>query len=142
MISCSTISNENKDDKSSNDKIDLLKETQQEIIYSEIKGTLNEIPPNGNYLFDVAFSEWNGKSLGEKVTVIIKNGSVKVIYTVGEGNLTAKIGEVLDQGIIFKHKSGVWIIGKDESDKSIEEIGGCTGGPTIIDFKNKKYWMC
>ncbi|ANQ48590.1 hypothetical protein MY04_1213 [Flammeovirga sp. MY04] len=141
MISCSSISNEKQNDNRDNDKTDLLIQTDQKIIYSDIKGTTNELPSDGNYLFDIAFSEWDGQSLGGKVTVSIKNGSAKVIYT-GEGNLTAEIGEVIDQGIIFKHKSGVWIIGNDESDTKLEEIGGCTGGPSIIDFKNKRYWMC
>ncbi|WP_162052713.1 hypothetical protein [Pontibacter pamirensis] len=99
------------------------------------------IPADGEYRFDVAFAEWEGKSMGEKVTVVIQGDSVKVIYA-GDGKLTAKKGEVLDEGIILKHKSGDWIIGRNREDVNLEEIGGCTGGPSMIDFKNKKYWMC
>ena len=111
------------------------------IEYSEIESDSNEIPLNGKFLFDVAFAEWQGKSRGVKVTVIIQGDSAKVIYE-GQGEFTAEIGEVLDQGIIMKHKSGEWIIGSEASDKELDEVGGCTGGPAIIDFKNKKYWMC
>lgn len=99
------------------------------------------IPPDGEYRFDVAFAEWEGKSMGEKVTVVIHGDSVKVIYA-GDGKLTAEKGEVLEEGIILKHKSGDWIIARDREDVNLEEIGGCTGGPSIIDFKNKKFWMC
>lgn len=100
-----------------------------------------DIPADGVYEFDVAFAEWEGKSMGVKVTVEISGDSIKVIYN-GHGDLTANIGDILDQGIIMKHKSGKWIIGQKQTDVEIEEIGGCTGGPSIIDFKNKKFWMC
>lgn len=102
----------------------------------------NEIPPNGKYRFDIAFAEWQGKSMGEKVTVVINDGSIKVIYE-GDGKLTQiKKGDIIDEGKIMKHKTGVWIIGKNPSDAQLDEISGCTGGPAIIDFKEKKYWFC
>ena len=115
--------------------------TEQTLESSEIENDSNETLPNGKYLFDVAFAEFQGKSMGVKVSVIVKDDSVKVIYE-GQGELTAEIGEVLDQGMIIKHKSGQWIIGTKESDKTLDEVGGCSGGPAIIDFMNKKYWMC
>ncbi|MFA7379966.1 MAG: hypothetical protein WC150_05855 [Bacteroidia bacterium] len=116
--------------------VDSLKKESSEYILS------NEVLQNGKYRFDIAFAEWDGKSMCEKVTVLINGSSIQVIYE-GDGKLSqTKKGEVLDQGKIMKHKSGVWIIGNSLSDTQLDEIGGCTGGPTIIDFKNKKYWMC
>ncbi|HNP69197.1 MAG TPA: hypothetical protein PKH16_14915 [Aequorivita sp.] len=109
--------------------------------FSHLNSDKNEIPPNGTYQFDVAFAEWQGKSMGVKLTIIIKGDSAKVVYE-GHGALTAEIGEVIDEGIIMKHKSGQWIIGTEPKDKELEEVGGCTGGPAIIDFKEEKYWMC
>lgn len=133
--------------KGSLNKIDSIKKNIEDQLKKALS-TLNEndssnfILSNGTYRFDLAFAEWQGKSMGEKVTVIINRDSIKVIYE-GDGNLTlAKKGEIMDEGIIMKHKSGEWIIGKDDSDKNIDEIGGCTGGPAIIDFRNKKYWIC
>ncbi len=97
---------------------------------------------SGTYVFDIAFAEWQGASMGEKVTVKIYGDSVKVIYE-GEGNLTNTYkGKVIDKGKIRKHKSGVWIISKKESDKDLFEVGGCTGGPSVIEFKAKKFWLC
>ncbi|MDX2248964.1 MAG: hypothetical protein SF052_19405 [Bacteroidia bacterium] len=102
----------------------------------------SEIPPDGKYRYDIAFAEWNGKSMGEKVTVMIKGDSIKVIYE-GDGQLTlAEPREILDEGILRKHKSGQWIITKSKNDTEIDEIGGCTSGPSIIDFENKKFWIC
>lgn len=101
----------------------------------------NAILPDGKYRFDIAFAEWEGRSIGEMVTVIIQGDSIQVIYE-GDGSLTAEKGEVLDEGIIMKHKSGSWIIGMDPGDPDLDEVGGCSGGPAIIDFRNMKYWMC
>lgn len=97
--------------------------------------------PNGDYRFDIAFAEWEGKSMGEKVTVRIKNDSISVIYE-GDGQLNIDKNSLLDKGIILKHKSGEWIIGNNQKDINALDIGGCSDGPSIIDFKNKKFWMC
>ncbi len=100
------------------------------------------IIPNGKYRFDIAFAEWGGKSMGEKVTVMVSGSTIKIIYE-GDGKLTSmKKGDIIDQGRLMKHKTGVWIIGKAASDAQLDEIGGCTGGPAIIDLRKKKYWMC
>jgi len=101
-----------------------------------------EIPPDGSYVFDIAFAEWDGKSMGEKVTIVIEGNYIQVIYE-GNGNLTlTKAGEIIDEGQILKHTSGAWIITSNNTDIHLEEVGGCTDGPRIIDFKNKKFWMC
>ena len=101
-----------------------------------------EIPASGTYRYDIAFAEWDGKSMGEKVTVIIKGDSVKVVYE-GDGDLTlTKAGDVIAQGVLRKHQSGQWLISNSEADTSLPEVGGCIGGPFVIDFKNKKFWLC
>ncbi len=102
----------------------------------------DNIPTDGKYRYDVAFAEWGGKSMGEKVTVIIKEGTIKIIYE-GDGQMILKAkGEIIDEGKILKHKSGVWIIGTDGKDVNTEEVGGCSDGPRIIDFEKMKFWMC
>ncbi|MDR2205633.1 MAG: hypothetical protein LBE36_05705 [Flavobacteriaceae bacterium] len=106
----------------------------KEIIYPEKS---NEIPPDGTYRSDVAFAEWEENSMDEKVTVVINGDFIKIIY---DGEI--KKGEIIDEGKIMKHKTGEWIIAQNSSDTLLDEIGGCTDGPAIIDFKNKKYWMC
>ena len=104
--------------------------------------TLGQKPKNGTYTYSIAFAEWNGKSLGATCRVIIKGDSIKVIHN-GKGNLTGKKGDILDQGIIMKHnKTGKWIIGHSNKDKDAKEIGGCSDGPSVIDFKRKKFWSC
>ncbi len=98
-------------------------------------------PADGKYRYDMAFAEYQGKSMGEKVTVIIKGDSIKIIYE-GDGKLTVAKGAILSEGIIVKHKSGVWIIARNIKDAALDEFGGCSGGPPVIDFTRKKYITC
>ena len=98
--------------------------------------------PDTTYTFQVSFEEWEGQSLGEKVNVEFKAGKVKVSY-LGEGQMRGyKKGDILEEGFILRHKSGVFIISNDEKDRELEEVGGCTGSPTVINLKIKKYFMC
>jgi hypothetical protein len=103
--------------------------------------TTAQKPKDGTYTYSIAFAEWQGKSLGATCTVIIKGDSVKVVHN-GKGNLTGNKGDIIDAGIIMNHKSGKWIIGHNAKDKNATDIGGCSDGPRVIDFKNKKVWSC
>lgn len=112
------------------------------LILCAYTATLAQKPKDGTYTYSIAFGEWNGKSLGATCSVIIKGDSIKVIHN-GKGNLTGKKGDILDRGIIMKHtKTGKWIIGHSNKDRNAKEIGGCTNGPSVIDFKRKKFWSC
>ena len=99
-------------------------------------------PKNGTYKYSIIWEEFGGKSLGATCTVIIKGDAIKVVHD-GNKNLTGNKGDILDEGIIMKHqKTGKWIIGRSQKDKSAKEIGGCGDGPTVIDFKKKTWLGC
>ncbi|MEP6844441.1 MAG: hypothetical protein ABI861_00485 [Panacibacter sp.] len=97
---------------------------------------------DGTYTYAIAFEEWQGKSLGATCAVIIKGDSITVISN-GSGNITGNKGDIMDEGIIMKHnKTSKWIIGHGVKDRDAKDIGGCSDGPSIIDFKKKKYFAC
>jgi hypothetical protein len=99
-------------------------------------------PKSGTYTYTIAFAEWQGKSNGASCTVIIKGDSIKIIHN-GKATLTGKKGEIIESGIIMQHKkTGRWIIGHSVKDKFIKDFGGCTGGPSEINFKKKIFWLC
>jgi hypothetical protein len=103
--------------------------------------TFGQIPKSGTYTYSIAFAEWNGKSNGATCTVVIKGDSIKVFHN-GTGNLTGKKGDILDQGIILKHKkTGKYIIAHNPSDIDSLVANGCEG-PTLIDFVKKLFWTC
>lgn len=104
--------------------------------------TYAQKPKNGIYKYTVAFAEWNGESLGSTCTVIIKGDSIRVIHN-GKGTLSGNKGDIIDQGILVKHtKTGNWIIAHSIEDKDAAEVGGCSEGPSVIDFRRKKFWRC
>ncbi len=96
-------------------------------------------PKGGTYTYRVAFAEWQGRTLGATCTIIIKGDSVTVL---NNGTLSGKKGEVIDKGILIKHRSGKWVIGTKPGDKDAPDINGCGGGPRVIDFKKKIVWTC
>lgn len=100
---------------------------------------LSDTIPQGKMKYELYFSEWNGRMNNLKVDIIIQGNKITVF------NNTEKPlpgGKILVKGILMKHKSGKWIIGKNNNDKNAEEIGGCTNGPIIIDFKTKIIEWC
>jgi len=104
----------------------------------------SEIPKNGTYIYEVAFAEWSGRTMGDEVIVILKDGHI-ILKVSNNSNILwmgAASGDVIAEGTLRKHQSGVWIISNDEKDVSLEEIGGCTGGPIVIDFDKQTIEMC
>jgi hypothetical protein len=104
----------------------------------------SEILPNGTYRFEIAFAEWDGKTMEDEVIVILNDGHITLKISENSNILWmgAKPGDVIEEGTLRKHQSGQWIISNDEKDIYLEEIGGCTGGPTIIHFENQTIEMC
>ena len=50
---------------------------------------------------------------------------------------------VLAEGELMWHAgSKQWIIGSKESDRSLEDVGGCSDGPEVVDLVGKVYWTC
>ena len=96
-----------------------------------------QLPKSGTYIYKFCEDEF-GKCI-QKCKVVIKGKNIAVYALQG---LSVKKGTIIEKGIIMKHKSGVWIIGRKKSDTLIREIGGCSDGPRIINFKKKEYHTC
>jgi len=104
----------------------------------------NEVPENGTYIYEVAFAEWGGKTMGDEIIVVLKDGHITLKVSEKSNSLWigALPGDVIEEGTVRKHQSGQWIISHDEKDVYLDEIGGCTGGPTIISFENQSIELC
>jgi hypothetical protein len=123
-------------------KIQLIKFIILALLICSLSSVCAQKPRSGTYTYKIAWAEWGGKTLGATCTVIIQGDSIKVINN-GRANITGNKGDILDEGIIMKHKkTGKWIIGKDEKDKEAKVIGGCSEGPSEIDFKKQIFWSC
>lgn len=102
----------------------------------------NGIPPDGEYIYQVRFQEWQNAYYGDDVKIVIKGDTIKVYLHSGELSKT-KIGDLIEEGYIRYHqKSGNWIIIKNEEEINAEYVGGCTGGPNVINFDEQYYLLC
>lgn len=92
----------------------------------------------GTYIFNFCDLEYN--SCISTCRIVIKGDSITVYATkkLAQNRTFTKEGDIIDQGIILKHKSGKWIIGKTRKDIDAKQIG--VEGPAILDFKKKQYW--
>ena len=92
----------------------------------------------GSYTFTYCDLEYN-MCIGT-CKIIIKGDSIAVYATkeLSEKLTHVKEGDIIEKGIIVKHKSGKWILGASPKDKNINKIG--IDGPAILDFKKKQYW--
>lgn len=93
----------------------------------------------GTYKYKLISVEYGWKKMADVKVVILKN-TIKVIYY-GKGNLSAKKGEIIFEGLLLKHKSGRWILASKKEDINAKDIGGCTEIP-IINPKFKTIEWC
>jgi len=82
--------------------------------------------------------------MGDEIIVVLKDGHITL--KVSENSNIVWMGldpsDIIEEGTLRKHQSGQWIISNDEKDVYLEEIGGCTGGPTIVNFENQRIELC
>jgi hypothetical protein len=92
----------------------------------------------GTYTFRFCDLEYNS-CVGD-CKVVIRGDSITVYATkkLAATRTFTKEGDVIDRGIIIKHKTGKWIIGKTKKDVNAENLG--VEGPNIIDFTKKQFW--
>lgn len=111
------------------------------LLVSAASAAMGQKPRDGDHLYKVAFAEWGGRSHGAVVMVRIKGDSIKVIQY--DTKLSGNVGDVIDSGIIMRHKkTGQWIIAHNKKDADAPEAGGCSDGPAVIDFQRRIFWLC
>ena len=93
----------------------------------------------GTHAFELYFAEWDGRMPNAPCEVTVAGDKITVKQT-EETNLTG--GDIIAEGTLMKHKTGVWIIGDKPEDAKADEIGGCTGGPIPIDFTTRIIEWC
>lgn len=96
--------------------------------------------PQGKMMYGLYFAEFEGRMENLTVEIVITGNKI-IVYNNEKKPLTGgKI--IIIEGILMKHRSGKWIIGETKTDQNVEEIGGCSGGPTPIDFETKIIEWC
>lgn len=95
--------------------------------------------PSGEYEFAHRFAEQPSVP-SIRLTVRIDGAHVVVVNEKASDPFPAG---VLDEGTLMWHAASArWIIGLDEADRSLRDVGGCSGGPEVIDLQYRIYWTC
>lgn len=99
-----------------------------------------EIPiVDGKYIFNHKYAE-QPDIVSITFEAVIENHSI-VLINKSESEVFPK--GVIEQGKIFWHsQTSQWIIASTKLDETTLEVGGCSGGPSVIDFKQMIYWSC
>lgn len=94
---------------------------------------------DGKYVFSHRFAEHpNMKSI--KLDAVIKDGGIILINNDKADVLP--LGTI-DKGELYWHQeTNQWIIIHSSEDKNATDVGGCSGGPSTLDFIRKTYWTC
>jgi hypothetical protein len=96
--------------------------------------------PDGDYTFTHRFAE---QPAMPSITMHVRIRGRRVIVTNDDGPTDVFAKGVVDEGLLLWHAaSQQWIIGDSEADKDAPEVGGCSGGPEVIDLAKKIYWTC
>ena len=94
---------------------------------------------SGKYMFQHRFAEHPSMS-SIPLNVTIDGSHIVVANPTASDPFPAGI---LAEGELMWHAaSGQWIIGHKESDRSIQDVGGCSDGPEVVDLAAKIYWTC
>lgn len=93
---------------------------------------------DGPYTFAVRFAERLDRT-GGSLYVEVSGKHIKL--TSQPGSSVFPVG-VVEEGELFWHSSGKWIIVKAEADTKATAVGGCSGGPSVVDLKDRVYWTC
>jgi len=94
---------------------------------------------SGDYTFyhrDAEFPDSNGF----QVRVSIRGYHITVVNPKPHGTIPA--GMLYDATLMWHPKSKQWILGYSDVDRDAPEVGGCSDGPEVIDFKTRIIWAC
>ena len=60
-----------------------------------------------------------------------------------EGNTDVYPAGLIVEGTLMWHPSSQqWIIGETDADRHADDVGGCGGGPPVVDLIKLEYWDC
>jgi hypothetical protein len=60
-----------------------------------------------------------------------------------EGRTDVYPAGVIEEGTLMWHApSQQWIIGQTDADRLAKDVGGCSGGPPVVDLVTFEYWDC
>ena len=112
-------------------------------VFGMLAGAVHAAPAlpikSGEYIFQHRDAEFPD-SHGFPVRVVVRGNRITVINPKPYGTIP---GGVIDRATLMWHaKTKQWILGYSDADREAAEVGGCSDGPNVIDFKARIIWTC
>ena len=93
----------------------------------------------GEYTFQHRDAEFPD-SPGFPVKVSIRGRKVTVTNPKPHGPIPSG---VIERATLMWHaKTKQWILGHSDADREASDVGGCSAGPNVVDFKTRMIWTC
>jgi hypothetical protein len=94
---------------------------------------------SGTYTFHHRNAQLS-KASTDPIKVVIRGKHITVAYRGANQCFSEDLN--YDATLMWHRKSHQWIIGVGEADRNSDDVGGCNGGPTLVDFKTRTLWNC
>lgn len=94
---------------------------------------------SGRYVFQHRFAE-HPTLASIRVDVELDGSRIVITNPVASDPFPA--GTLAEGRLMWHPGSGQWIIGSNDSDRSLRDVGGCSDGPEVVDLAAKTYWTC
>ena len=95
--------------------------------------------PSGEYVFRCKDAEFPYQP-GFAVNVRIDGRHFVVVNPVA-GRVFPK-GVLAEGTLVWHARTREWIVSTQPSDRDAKDVGGCSGGPDVVDLKHGIYWTC
>jgi hypothetical protein len=93
----------------------------------------------GVYRFQQRFAEQPSMQ-GTELQATIEGRHIELV-NLGDSTVFPK--GVIEDGVLSWHaRSRQWIIVSVPGDARAEDVGGCSGGPAVVDLVARIYWTC
>jgi hypothetical protein len=94
---------------------------------------------SGQYVFQHRFAE-HPTIASIPLQVTISDSRIVVVNPAASDPFPA--GVIAEGHLMWHVPSKQWIIGQEPSDRSAQEVGGCSDGPEVVDLAGRIYWTC
>lgn len=94
---------------------------------------------SGSYKFQHRFAEqpWQGS-----ITVDVQIDGHHILIFNNDSPVVFPLGLIYEGTLMWHARSSQWIIGETAADAELEDVGGCSDGPEVVDLDAYIFWTC
>jgi len=94
---------------------------------------------SGQYVFQHHYAEQPSMASIQLVATITGHHIVLINHSKSD---VFPLGVIAEGELMWHAPTRQWIIVETDADRYARDVGGCSGGPDVIDLVKKIYWTC